>query len=113
MRIFSYLCVCVEEKEDGSPLFLLPEYCKNMDANIIKEALEPIITERGLEILKVKITKDNDITVTIASKTGSVSMDDCVEVNRKFTSIFDQDKEDYSVTITSPGPGRQKDDDDE
>lgn len=113
MGIFSYLCISVEEKEDGSPLFLLAENYWNMNADIIKEALEPIITERGLEILKVKITKDNDITVTIASKAGAVSMDDCVEVNRKFTSIFDQDKEDYSVTITSPGPGRQKDDDDE
>lgn len=82
-----------------------------MDANIIKEALEPITTERSLEILKVKITKDNDITVTIASKEGVVTMDDCVEVNRKFTELFDQDKEDYSVTVTSPGPNWKKEDD--
>lgn len=82
-----------------------------MDAVAIKEALEPIITERELEILKVKITKENDITVTIASKNGPVTMDDCVEVNRRFTQLFDQDKEDYSITVTSPGPNRQKDDD--
>ncbi len=84
-----------------------------MDANSIKDALNPVIVARGLEILKVKITKDNDITITIASPGGAVTLDDCVEVNRTFTGIFDQDKEDYSLTVTSPGPGRKNEDDDE
>lgn len=83
-----------------------------MDTESIIEALGPKVLERGLKIVKVKISKDNDVTVTIASKGGSVTMDDCVEINREFTRIFDQDKEDYSVTITSPGPS-WKDEDEE
>lgn len=83
-----------------------------MNADSIKDALNPVIVARGLEILKVKITKDNDITITIASPGGAVTLDDCVDVNRAFTGIFDQDKEDYSLTVTSPGPGRKKDEDD-
>lgn len=84
-----------------------------LNADSIKDALAPVIVARGLEILKVKITRDNDITITIASKGGAVTLDDCVEVNRTFTGIFDQDKEDYSLTVTSPGPGRKDEEDDE
>ena len=84
-----------------------------INADSIKDALGPVIVARGLEILKVKITKDNDITITIASPGGAVTIDDCVEVNRAFTGIFDQDKEDYSLTVTSPGPGRKNEDDED
>lgn len=81
-----------------------------MDANQIIDALQSVTVARGLKILKVKITKDNDITVTIDSVDGAVTLDDCVEVNRSFTGIFDQDKEDYSLTVTSPGTGKHGDD---
>lgn len=99
-------------KEDGSPLFLLKNTA-DMDANQIIDALQPVTVARELKVVKVKITKNNDITVTIDSLEGNVTLDDCVEVNRAFTGIFDQDKEDYSLTVTSPGVGRHGDEDDD
>lgn len=84
-----------------------------MDATQIIDALAPVTVARGLKVVKVKITKDNDITVTIDSEKGAVTMDDCVEVNRAFTGIFDQDKENYSLTVTSPGVGKHADMDEE
>ena len=69
----------------------------------ITDAMTPFITSRGLRLLDIQITKYDDITLTIEAVDGYVSMDDCVEVNRKFTELFDQDVEDYSLTVTSPG----------
>lgn len=69
----------------------------------ISVALGPILKERGLVLVSTAINKFDEITLTIDAPGRSVSMDDCVAVNRRFTELFDQDVEDYALTVTSPG----------
>jgi len=69
----------------------------------ISDALAQILQERGLVLVSTEINKFDDITLTIDGIDRPVSMDDCVAVNRRFTELFDQDVEDYSLTVTSPG----------
>ena len=74
-----------------------------MDIKAIQDTLAPALDERGLFLVEVKISKDNDITVTVESYEGTVTLDDCELLNRLFTSTFDQDVEDYSLTMSSAG----------
>lgn len=74
-----------------------------MNTNIITEAISPVLESRGLFLVDVKISKDNDITITVESAQGVVTLDDCEVINRFFTETFDQDQEDYSLTVTSAG----------
>ena len=74
-----------------------------MNVNDIKDAMESAIVARGCFIVNIKISKDNDIELTIESENSTVTMDDCVELSRLFESKFDREKEDYSLTVTSAG----------
>ena len=69
---------------------------------IYKEMTEAV-EARGCFITDVSISRDNDIVIAIESENGTVEMDDCIAVNDSFLSIFDQEKEDYSLTVTSAG----------
>ena len=69
----------------------------------IKDAISPLIVARGLFLVDLKISKDNDITITVESEKGTVTLDDCEAINRSFTGMFSQDEEDYSLTVTSAG----------
>lgn len=74
-----------------------------MNVNTIIDAITPVIVARGLFLVEVKISRDNDITVTVESSEGIVTLDDCEVINRFFTDTFSQDEEDYSLTVTSAG----------
>ena len=74
-----------------------------MNVSEIKDAIEGEIVARGLYIVDVFVSKDNDVEVTIESEEGTVELDDCVAVSRFFESCFDRDREDYSLTVTSAG----------
>lgn len=74
-----------------------------MDKTLIYKEMEKPVAERGCFITDVTISPDNDIVLAMESETGVVEMDDCVAVNNAFVEIFDQDKEDYSLTVTSAG----------
>lgn len=65
--------------------------------------MEKPVADRGCFITEVTVSPDNDIVLAIESETGTVVMDDCVAVNNAFLEIFDQDKEDYALTVTSAG----------
>lgn len=69
----------------------------------ITEAIAQVLQMRGLFLVDVKISKDNDVTITVESFENHVTLDDCQAVNDVFTSTFDQDSEDYSLTVTSAG----------
>lgn len=86
---------------------------------IAKELIEAISQEylanTPLTLVKVKVSKDNDIDVTITREDAGVTIDDCVELSRHIDSKLDRDKEDFSLTV---GSARRKtigktDDDDE
>ena len=70
---------------------------------LIYKEMTKTVEARGCFITDVSISRDNDIVIAIESENGTVEMDDCIAVNDSFLSIFDQEKEDYSLTVTSAG----------
>ena len=85
----------------GSPLILCQT--TTMVITEIKDAMEEAIVARGCFIVDIKVSKDNDIELTIESENSTVTLDDCVELSRIFESHFDREQEDYSLTVTSAG----------
>ena len=74
-----------------------------MNAKCIIDAINDEIVARGCYIVDVKISKDNDVEITMESEEGIVDLEDCVAVSRFFETCFDREKEDYSLTVTSAG----------
>ena len=74
-----------------------------MDRQSIISAITPALTELGCFLVDVSVSADNDVTLTIEKETGAVSMDDCVALDRAFHALFNQDEEDYALTVTSAG----------
>jgi ribosome maturation factor RimP len=74
-----------------------------MNVSEIIDALSGEIVARGLYIVDVSISKDNDIEVIIEKEEGVVELDDCVSLSRYFETCFDREKEDYSLTVSSAG----------
>ena len=86
-----------------SPLILCTVINKYMKKSDIIDALESEIVARGLYIIDVTVSKDNDVEVTMESEEGKVELEDCVEISRFFETKFDRETEDYSLTVTSAG----------
>lgn len=86
-----------------SPLILCTVINKYMKISEIIDAIESEIVARGLYIIEVTVSKDNDVEVTIESEEGKVELDDCVAISRFFETKFDRETEDYSLTVTSAG----------
>ena len=74
-----------------------------MNVTEIKDALSGEIVARGLYIVDVSVSKDNDIEVIIEKEEGIVELDDCVSLSRFFETCFDREMEDYSLTVSSAG----------
>lgn len=74
-----------------------------MNVSEIKDALSSEIVARGLYIVDVSVSKDNDIEVIIEKEEGIVELEDCVSMSRFFETCFDREKEDYSLTVSSAG----------
>lgn len=74
-----------------------------MKVSEIVDALSPAVVARGCFIVEINISKDNDIEFVIESESGSVDLDDCVEISHAFEEKFSRDAEDYSLTVTSAG----------
>ena len=74
-----------------------------MNVSEIIDAVGGEIVARGCYIVDVKISKDNDVEITMESEEGTVELEDCVAVSRFFEGCFDREKEGYSLTVTSAG----------
>ena len=74
---------------------------------ITSEALSNTIanylTENGLFLVDIEISKDNDITIAVESRESDVKIDNCIDIDRIVSGVFDRDVEDYSLTVTSAG----------
>ena len=86
-----------------SPLILCTVINKYMKISEIIDAIDSEIVARGLYIIEVTVSKDNDVAVTIESEEGKVELEDCVAISRFFETKFDRETEDYSLTVTSAG----------
>ena len=87
-----------------SPLILctVTKY-KVMKISDIIDAIDGEIVARGLDLVDVSVSRDNDIEVTIEAEEGVVELEDCVAISRHFETCFDREAEDYSLTVTSAG----------
>lgn len=86
-----------------SPLILCTITNKYMKISEIIDAISSEIVARGLYLVDVTVSKDNDVEVTIESEEGKVELEDCVAISRFFETQFDRETEDYSLTVTSAG----------
>ena len=86
----------------GAPLFCTLS-SSQMNVTEIIDAIGGEIVARGLYIVDVFISRDNDIEITVESEEGIVELDDCVALSRFFETCFDREKEDYSLTVSSAG----------
>ena len=77
-----------------------------MNAQDIREKIAQAVSERGCFIVDVKVSADNDIELAIESEEGTVVMEDCVAIDKAFHEIWDQDVEDYALTVSSAGLDR-------
>ena len=71
------------------------------------------LEEHGLKLVRVKVSKENDISIYIARKGGVVSIDDCANLSRHIESELDRDKEDFSLMVSSAGTGYRDEEDEE
>ncbi len=69
----------------------------------IRESILPAVSQRGCFLVDATASADGDITLTIESETASVRMEDCEAIDKAFHEIWDQDVEDYALTVTSAG----------
>ena len=74
-----------------------------MDIKDIREKIQEAVESRGCFITDVAVSSDNDIEIAIESENGTVEMDDCVAIDKAFHELFNQDVEDYALTVTSAG----------
>ena len=74
-----------------------------MNVSEIIDAIGNEIVARGCYLVEVTVSKENDVEVVIESEEGIVDLEDCVAISRYFETVFDREKEDYSLTVTSAG----------
>ena len=85
----------------GCPLVLFAEIM--ITAQALGNTIANYLTENGLFLVDIEISKDNDITISIEKHQGDVNIDNCVDIDRIVAAAFDRDVEDYSLTVTSAG----------
>lgn len=77
-----------------------------MKASEITEKITPAVESCGAFLVDVTVSPDNDIEIVIESKDDIVRMEDCVAIDKAFHEIWNQDEEDYALTVSSAGLDR-------
>ena len=72
----------------------------------IIKAVETAVRQRGCFIVEVTVSKDNDIEIVMEKETGVVDWEDCAAIDKVVHEAFDQDVEDYALTVSSAGLDR-------
>jgi len=73
-----------------------------IDKQQIISIIEDWLSDGALFLVDVTVTPDNRVIVEIDSD-DSVSIDDCVALNREIESRFDRDVEDFELEVGSCG----------
>ena len=73
--------------------------------NII-QAVEAAVSERGCFIVDVTVSAANDVEIVLEKEEGIVDWDDCAAIDAVVHAAFDQDAEDYALTVSSAGLDR-------
>lgn len=77
-----------------------------MTKEAIIEAISATIEERGCFLVEVTVSPDNDIEIVIEKEQGDVDWEDCAAVDKVVHEAFNQDVEDYALTVSSAGLDR-------
>ena len=72
----------------------------------IIQAVEAAVAERGCFIVDVTVNAMNDVEIVLEKEDGIVDWDDCAAIEKVVHAAFDQDVEDYSLTVSSAGLDR-------
>ena len=72
----------------------------------IIQAVEAAVAERACFLVEVSVSKDNDIEIVIEKEEGVVDWEDCAAIDKVMHETFDQDVEDYALTVSSAGLDR-------
>ena len=79
---------------------------ENMKREDIIKAVEAAVAERGCFLVEVTVSAANDVEIVIEKEEGIVDWDDCAAIDAVMHAAFDQDVEDYSLTVSSAGLDR-------
>lgn len=77
-----------------------------MNKEQILQAIEPAVATRGCFLVEVSVSADNDIEIVIEKEAGIVDWDDCAAIDKVMHEAFNQDEEDYALTVSSAGLDR-------
>ena len=83
-----------------------------IEKSLIEAIANEYLATTDLRLVRVRVSKENDITVFIHRSGAGVCIDDCVALSRHIESKLDRDREDFSLTVSSAGTG-YKDEDEE
>ena len=72
----------------------------------IIQAVEAAVEARGCFIVDVTVNAMNDVEIVLEKEEGIVDWDDCAAIDKVVHEAFDQDVEDYSLTVSSAGLDR-------
>ena len=72
----------------------------------IIQAVEAAVEQRGCFIVEVTVNAYNDVEIVLEKEEGTVDWDDCAAIDEVMHAAFDQDAEDYSLTVSSAGLDR-------
>ena len=93
----------MNEIEDAGPLSF---FIKGMNKEQIIQAVETAVKERGCFLVEVTVSAENDIEIVIEKEEGIVDWEDCAAIDKVMHEAFDQDVEDYALTVSSAGLDR-------
>lgn len=79
---------------------------ERMKKEEIIQAVEAAVAERGCFIVDVTVNAMNDVEIVLEKEDGIVDWDDCAAIDKVVHEAFDQDVEDYALTVSSAGLDR-------
>ncbi|MDR0687502.1 MAG: ribosome assembly cofactor RimP [Prevotellaceae bacterium] len=75
-----------------------------ISASSIAQVVEKLIAGSSLFLVDVTVSPFNEIEV-VADKPEGLNVEECAEISRAIEAAFDREKEDYELTVSSPGLG--------
>ena len=77
-----------------------------MNKEQIIQAVEQAVAQRGCFLVDVTVSAENDIEIVLEKEEGDVDWEDCAAIDAVVHEAFDQDVEDYALTVSSAGLDR-------
>ncbi len=75
-----------------------------INAKEVAEVVEKFIAGSDIFLVDVSVTLSNEIEVLV-DKPAGLGIEECVNISRAVEAAFDREKEDFELTVGSPGLG--------